>query len=123
MRRLTVLLACMGLMVGLMAAVAYAATIVGTAQGEVLYESEGCENGCDDLIRALAGDDEAYANFAPDGADKDILRLGSGVDFGTTQDGDGEDVIRGGGGADTCDGDVNPGASPNDTFISCAVVQ
>ena len=121
-KRILVLLACMGLMVGLMAAVAYAATIVGTAQGEVLYESEGCANGCNDLIRARAGDDEAYANFAPDGADKDILRLGSGRDFGTTQDGDAEDVIDGGGGADTCDGDIQAGVEP-DTFISCAVVQ
>jgi Ca2+-binding RTX toxin-like protein len=122
MKRILVLLACMGLMVGLMAAVAYAATIEGTAQREILYESEGCVNGCDDVIRALAGDDEVYANFAPDGADKDIVRLGSGKDFGSTQDGDAEDVIYGGDGADTCDGDAGPG-EPNDTFISCEVVQ
>jgi hypothetical protein len=59
--------------------------------------------GGDDIVRAFQDDDP----------DQDIVRLGSGGDFGNTQDGDGEDTIRGGDGQDFCFFD------PTDTVISC----
>jgi hypothetical protein len=105
MRRLTVLLACMGLMMGLVAGVAYAVVVEGTGEDERIFEPTGCENGCDDIFRMRGGDDEVFADEDPE-PDRDIVRLGGGEDFADTEDGDGQDVVRGGGGVDVCDVDA-----------------
>ena len=101
MRRVTMLLAAMALMVALFAAVAYAATIEGTSEGEILIESD-----LNDTIFGRGGSDEIVADFF--GNDRDVVQGQGGNDDIFAEDGDGRDtVIGGGGGNDLCVGDPN----------------
>jgi Ca2+-binding RTX toxin-like protein len=104
MRRVTLLLAAVAVMVPLFAAVAYAATIVGTNQGEVLFESDR-----NDTISGRGGGDVIFADFfGPAQAsppDTDVVNGGAGNDFINVDDGDGRDTAIGGGGNDQCWGD------------------
>jgi hypothetical protein len=59
MRRVTMMLAAMALMVSLFAAVAYAANSVGTDQGEILLESDRI----DTIIGRAGGDIIDASNF------------------------------------------------------------
>jgi Ca2+-binding RTX toxin-like protein len=104
MRRVTLMLAAMVLMVSLFAAVAYAATIVGTREGERLLESD-----LDDTIYGRGGGDSIQAwIFGPDFGDppdRDVTYGNSGDDSINLQDGDGRDTANGGNGNDGCEGD------------------
>jgi hypothetical protein len=98
MRRVMLVLAAMALMVSLFAAVAYAANITGTDEGEILLESN-----VDDQISGLQGDDKIFANVYGD--DKDTVEGNRQDDKITVDDGDDKDVVIGGDGYDTCWGD------------------
>ena len=106
MRRVMMLLAAMAVMVTLFAAVAYAATIVGTDHGELLYESS-----LNDTVFGRGGADNISAIDFSD--DRDVAYGNSGSDTITVDDGDGLDTINGGNAFDACIGD------PGDKFISC----
>jgi hypothetical protein len=92
------MLAAMALMVSLFAAVAYAANITGTDEGEILLESD-----VDDQISGLQGGDKIFANVY--GEDKDMVDGNRHDDKITVDDGDKKDVVIGGEGFDTCWGD------------------
>ena len=99
MRRVTLMVAAMALMVGLFAAVAYAATIVGTSEADILIESNR-----DDTISGRANADEIVADFFTN--DTDVVEGDTGNDDIFVEDGDGRDTVIGGGGAnDHCFGD------------------
>jgi hypothetical protein len=114
MRRVTMMLAAMALMVGLFAGVAYAATIEGTSAGEILLESD-----LNDMMFGRGGSDEVDAGaFGPNGflletpRDTDVANGNAGDDVVFTDDGDGRDTANGGNGDDDCIID------PNDTATS-----
>ena len=99
MRRVTLLVAAMALMVSLFAAVAYAATIQGTREAEVLIESN-----LDDKIFGRGSADEIVADFF--GNDTDVVEGNGGNDDIFVEDGDGRDTAIGGDSAnDQCFGD------------------
>jgi Ca2+-binding RTX toxin-like protein len=99
MRRVTLILAAMAVMVSLFAAAAYAAQIEGTVRGETLRESDQ-----NDWITARAGDDFVYADF--DGDDTDRVRGNRNNDTIYVDDGDDLDhAIGGRGNEDVCFGD------------------
>jgi Ca2+-binding RTX toxin-like protein len=107
MRRGTMLLAAIAVMVALFAGAAYAATISGTAERDILVESQ-----LDDVINARAGDDKVKAQFKQ--WDKDELRGNSGDDLLRADDGDDWDIVNGGAGnEDLCIGDAE------DDFLNC----
>jgi hypothetical protein len=115
MRRVTMLLAAMAVMVGLFAGVAYAATITGTSQGDFLLDSNR-----DDTISGRGSGDEIRADaFGPEGqllvtnrGDADEANGNSGSDFINTDDGDGQDTANGGSGNnDICIIDANDTAT------------
>jgi hypothetical protein len=112
MRRVTLALAAMAVMVSLFAAVAYAATIEGTSEGEILLESNK-----NDTIKGRGGGDEIRANvFGPqfgNPPDRDVVYGNAGNDELRVEDGDGRDTANGGNGVDGCVGD------PGDEFINC----
>ena len=95
MRRPTMGLILMAVMVALLAGVAYAATIEGTPNDDILRESQR-----NDQMYGFDGEDDLLANF--DGADTDVLRGGRGPDSLDAKDGDGRDSLIGGKGFDTC---------------------
>jgi Ca2+-binding RTX toxin-like protein len=99
MRRVTLMVAAMALMVSLFAAVAYAATIEGTNQeGEILQESN-----LNDTIFGRGGSDVINARtFAND---TDLAKGNAGNDQIHVDDGDTRDTANGGNGVDTCFGD------------------
>jgi hypothetical protein len=114
MRRVTMMVAAMALMVGLFAGVAYAATIEGTSANEILLESDR-----NDTMFGRGGSDEVDAGaFGPDGfliqtdPDRDEANGNAGRDAVFTDDGDGRDTANGGSGDDACIID------PNDTATS-----
>jgi hypothetical protein len=99
MRRVTLILAAMAVMVSLFAAAAYAAQIEGTVRSETLRESDRS-----DWITARAGADFVYADF--DGDDTDRVRGNRGNDTIHVDDGDDLDhAIGGRGNEDVCFGD------------------
>ena len=108
MRRVTLMLVALAVMVTLFAAVAYAATIDGTRKGEVLLESS--EN---DTIFGRGGGDRIQATvFGPGGdigetpEDRDVVYGNAGNDGIQVDDGDGRDTAIGGNGDnDVCIGD------------------
>jgi hemolysin type calcium-binding protein len=104
MRRVTLMLAAMAVMVSLFAVAAYAATIDGTDRGEILLESN--EN---DTIYGRGGGDLIDAQiFGPDFGDppdKDVVFGNPGNDEIGVEDGDGRDTVYGGKGDDECWGD------------------
>jgi Ca2+-binding RTX toxin-like protein len=100
MRRVTLMVAAMALMVVLFAAVAYAATIEGTNQeGEILQESN-----LNDTINGRGGSDVINARtFAND---TDVANSNAGHDQIHVDDGDNRDTANGGNGVDSCVGDT-----------------
>jgi hypothetical protein len=98
MRRVTMLLAALAVMVTLFAAVAYAATIEGTSQGDNLTESQ-----LNDEIFGRGGNDTIDASIFS--TDVDELRGNRGDDVINASDGDGSDFVNGGPGTDECSAD------------------
>jgi Ca2+-binding RTX toxin-like protein len=113
MRRVTLMLAAMALMVGLFAGVAYAATIEGNVDPEILIDGN-----LDDTIFGRGGGDEIRADaFGPQGflldtpRDTDEANGNAGDDLIVTDDGDGRDTANGGNGDDICVIDANDTAT------------
>ncbi len=114
MRRVTLMLAAMGLMVSLFAAVAYAAQIQGTDRSDELFESNR-----DDWIAGRASADIIDATKYPliIGQDVDKVYGNRGPDVLKTKDGDRVDTVNGGPGRDSCKVDL-----PGDTYKNCESV-
>jgi hypothetical protein len=93
------LLAAMVVMVTLFAAAAYAATITGTGQGEIILE--GDQN---DTIYGRGGNDIILAYYSCCN-DKDVLKGGPGDDHLDALDDDSRDTLNGGDGYERCNGD------------------
>jgi hypothetical protein len=111
MRRVTLILAAMGLMVSLFAAAAYAAQIEGTDRSDDLFESNR-----GDWIAGRARADNIDASkypLFPGMEDTDKVHGNKGQDILNVEDGDTADTVNGGKGVDTCDGDTG------DRFINC----
>ena len=104
MRKVTLMLAAMALMVALFAAVAYAATIVGTRGGDLLFESQKS-----DTISGRSGMDIIDATQFPGTTglpgDTDVVKGNRGDDTINVDDHDTLDRVNGGKGDDTCVGD------------------
>jgi hypothetical protein len=125
MRRVTMMLAAMAVMVPLFAGVAYAANIEGTSAFDILLDSQR-----NDTIFGRGAGDGIFANaFGPDGfitvggnttgPDRDEANGNGGNDFINTDDGDGRDTANGGSGNDdVCVIDANDTATS-----SCETVE
>jgi hypothetical protein len=124
MRRVTLMLAAMAMMVLLFAVVAYAAHIEGSANSEDLVESNR-----GDTIKALAGDDSIDATFfavdetpSEDG-DRDRAHGNQGDDFIYVNDEDGKDYAFGGEGVDRCWVDLAQDVgNGGDRYTSCEFI-
>jgi|SRR5215218_1105662 len=111
MRRVTLMLAAMALMVSLFAVVAYAATtatIEGTDKSDILTESNR-----DDKIYGHGGPDTINAALPPpaetlqaNDGDRDWVKGNQGRDNINVKDNDDDDWVSGGKGYDTCTGDI-----------------
>jgi hypothetical protein len=114
MRRITLVLATMAMMVSLFAVVAYAAQIDGTLLDDIIKETQR-----NDQISGRAGDDDINANVFPvtqtatGVGDVDKVKGNRGEDIIDVDDGDNLDVADGGKDTDECDSD------PGDTVIRC----
>jgi hypothetical protein len=114
MRRVTLVLAAVAMMVSLFAVVAYAADIQGTDNNENIIETER-----NDQIAGHPGNDDINAGFynlgqTPGGlGDTDKVKGNRGDDFIDLVDGDNRDKANGGRGIDECVGD------PGDELVSC----
>jgi hypothetical protein len=123
MRRVTLMLAAMAMMVALFAVVAYAAEIVGSENRDLLTESQR-----GDTIKALAGDDDVEAGFyditeTPGGlGDRDRVHGNKGEDFINLIDNDGKDIAWGGKGIDDCWGDNADVGDGGDKFFGCEFI-
>jgi len=121
MRRVTMMLAAMAVMVSLFAAAAYAATIEGTSAGDILLDSQLNDTmfgrGSGDELRAdafgtggegfLTCNDPSQPPTPCDfGPDTDVAKGNAGNDFINVNDGDELDSAIGGDGTDTCIGDA-----------------
>ena len=114
MRKVTLMLAAVAMMVSLFAVVAYAADIQGTDNDDWLIESQRS-----DTIAGHRGDDQINAAFydiseTPGGdGDTDIVKGNRGEDTIDVADGDNDDTANGGRGDDTCTADAG------DNVIHC----
>jgi Ca2+-binding RTX toxin-like protein len=99
MRRVMLMLAAMAMMVSLFAAVAYAASIVGTDQADTLSESD-----LNDTIAGRAGGDTI--NAYEDSGDTDKVNGNRGADTIDVSDTDAFDTATGGKGDDVCIGTI-----------------
>jgi len=115
MRRVTLMLAAMAMMVALFAIAAYAADITGTEDTETLNESNK-----NDQIHALAGDDTINAQTYPN--DTDRVHGNDGDDTINVNDGDTNDIAYGGEGTDKCNGELSNFGGNGDEFISCEFI-
>ena len=115
MRRVTLMLAAMAMMVALFAVVAYAAEITGTDNTETLNESNK-----NDQIHALVGDDVINAQTYP--GDRDRAHGNKGDDTINVNDGDTRDIAYGGKGTDKCNGELSNVGGNGDRFISCEYI-
>jgi hypothetical protein len=115
MRRVTLMLAAVAMMVSLFAVVAYAAEIKGTENSEDLLESSRA-----DTIHALVGDDFIDAHTYAGDADR--VHGNKGDDTIWVNDGDPQDTARGGKGDDTCVGDTTAAGGNGDKFIGCETI-
>jgi hypothetical protein len=114
MRRVTMMLAAMAVMVSLFAGVAYAATIEGTSQGDILLDSQLNDTifgrGSGDQIRAdafgVSGTLITVDGAPCCGPDTDVAKGNAGGDGIVVTDGDTLDTATGGDGEDTCFGDT-----------------
>jgi predicted transcriptional regulator len=111
MRRVTLMLTAMAMMVLLFAVVAYAAEIVGTDNSETITETN-----MNDEIHALVGEDSIDAALYQAIGDRDRVHGNKGADFIDVADQDTKDTAWGGKGDDDCWGDTG------DTFISCELI-
>ncbi len=102
------LLAAIAVIVALFATAAYAATITGSPQSDMLYETQR-----NDTINGRGGADDLHADRFP--FDTDELDGGTGTDELNARDADNRDTLDGGMGFDKCKGDQL------DTYISCEV--
>src|SRR5215207_10459039 len=120
MRRVTLMLAAVAMMVSLFAVVAYAAELHATENRDLLTESQR-----GDTIKGLIGDDDICAGPTPATAvpplscsagyslgqtpgglgDRDRVHGNKGDDNIDLRDGDGKDIAWGGKGIDRCWGD------------------
>jgi hypothetical protein len=113
MRRVTLMLAAMAVMVSLFAVAAYAAKIQGTDDSENLIETER-----NDQINGHEGNDDINAGFYTitatpgDLGDRDEVNGNRGDDEINAADGDSLDTVDGGPGVDECN--VNPGDEVED---------
>jgi Ca2+-binding RTX toxin-like protein len=98
MRRVTLMLAAMAVMVSLFAVAAYASDIEGTKRSDELFESNR-----GDWIAGRSGADELKAKKFPN--DTDNVHGNLGADTIRVDDGDTLDTAIGGKGFDTCYGD------------------
>ena len=107
MRKLTLVLALVVVMVPLFAAAAFAANqiiqcagipCIATGRSDLVYERKG--NHLNDRILLRGGNDQVLANKYT--ADRDVIRGGSGYDLIYVNDGDRHDRVRAGGGNDKC---------------------
>jgi predicted lipoprotein with Yx(FWY)xxD motif len=128
MRRVTLMLAAVAMMVSLFAVVAYAAENIGTNNSEELLESNR-----GDTIKALKGDDRVNAAVyqvgspqtppIPANGDRDRVHGNAGDDNPlNVQDKDGKDIVWGGTGIDHClvdNADVGDGG---DKHFGCEFV-
>ena len=111
MRRVTLMLAAMAVMVSLFAVAAYAAQIKGTENTEDILETSRA-----DTVHALVGDDTVNANVYQNIDDTDRAHGNEGDDTINVNDADGNDTAWGGSGDDTCTGDLG------DTFHGCETI-
>jgi|SRR5215211_6295532 len=109
MRKVTLMLAAMAMMVSLFAVAAYAAEIWGTSQNDDLYESNQ-----DDKIFGRQGND--YISAVKYKGDADHTEGNRGNDTISVKDGDNKDSVDGGQDFDACFVD------PDDTYINCEMV-
>jgi Ca2+-binding RTX toxin-like protein len=124
MRRVTLMLAVMAMMVSLFAVVAYAAQIEGSESSEDLVESNR-----GDTIKALAGDDSINAKYftieqtpSEDG-DRDRAHGNKGDDYIYVDDNDGKDFAFGGEGTDRCWVDLAQDVGDGgDRYSSCEFI-
>jgi hypothetical protein len=100
MRRVTLMLTAVAMMVSLFAIAAYAADIQGTSKQDTLTESER-----NDTISG--GDRGDTINASLYGTDRDELKGNGGRDTLNADDTDSADTVHGGNGWDTCV--VDPG--------------
>jgi len=98
MRKLTLMLAAMALIVSLFATAAYAAETWGDSDSERLLESDG-----NDKIFGRQGNDKIFASIY--GHDEDMVEGNRGDDKIRVDDGDNDDTVIGGEGFDECWGD------------------
>ena len=110
MRKVTLMLAAMAMMVSLFAVAAYAAEIWGTSQDDDLYESN-----LDDKVVGRQGDD--YISAIKYEGDRDKAYGNRGNDTISVKDGDKKDYVDGGQDFDACFVDI-----PGDTYINCEMV-
>ena len=120
MRRVTMLLAAMAVMVTLFAAAAYAAEIFGTDRNETLYESNR-----NDKMYGRDGDDDMFATLpiadTPRGfGDVDKLFGQANHDWLDATDEDPRDEPVGGKGTDQCFGDDGDEFDESCEFINGA---
>ena len=123
MRRVTMMLAAMALMVLLSAGVAIAATLEGTSAVDVILDTNR-----NDTIFGRGAGDAIFANaFGPEGLftvdslgtdpDTDQANGNAGNDFINTDDGDGRDTANGGrGNDDECVIDANDDTNSCETI-------
>ena len=109
MRRVTLMLAAVAMLVSLFAVAAYAATIEGTEKADSLTE-DPVRN---DKIYGHGGSDSINAGIDPpaetlqaNDGDRDWVKGNKGSDTIDVQDGDDDDWVSGGKGNDTCYGDL-----------------
>ncbi len=119
MRKVTMMVALVALMVALFATAAYAvdkqcakSPCYGTDNRDSLYERGG--DGVPDSIYGQARND--YINARSFTNDEDELFGREGNDTLDARDNDGLDTLNGGKGTDTCYGDAG------DTFVSCEAI-
>ena len=112
MRRVTLVLTAMAMMVALFAVVAYAAEITGTDAGDDLWESNR-----NDQIHGLLGED--YIDATSTSGDRDRAHGNKHGDTIDVTDEDGKDIAYGGKGEDYCYGDESEFGDGGDKFISC----
>jgi len=117
MRRVTLILAAVAMIVALFAIAAYAADIQGTNSTEILNETNK-----NDQIHALVGDDTVNANVYQSVDDTDRVHGNKGDDTINLKDADSNDTAWGGRGDDTCFGDTAVPPAESDKFHSCEVI-
>jgi Ca2+-binding RTX toxin-like protein len=109
MRKVTLMLAAMAMMVSLFAVAAYAAEIWGTGESDKIFETNQ-----DDTIFGRQGNDHIDATKYE--GDTDKVEGNRDSDTISVLDGDNQDSVDGGQDFDACFGD------PHDTFVNCEMV-